>query len=143
MKHRDEETGPLPETWLPESPVPPDDDDVYWEARMARLLADAEAPLAALRRRRRPAPSLLEILGGLWRPATAGGLVVAGATVVVLMLTVPPSRSPAAEGRDAVLRAMVGGGNPAALWSGPEGPADPTLALLALEARPDGREGGR
>lgn len=140
MSTRDDIPDPLPREWLPDSTVPPEEDVTYWEGRRQALMAEAEAVLAEYRRPRPSWSSWLEALASRWRPAAAGALAVAASAVLALALgggRTPPAPNPGS----VVLSAVVSEGEPAALWTAEGVEADPTLALLALEAGTQ-REGG-
>lgn len=130
MTTRDDSPEPLPREWLPESPVPPEESETYWEARFQQLMAEAEPALTRHRRVRRAGPSWVEVLALRWRAALAGGLSVAAA---VLFLALGVGRPSAPDGRSLLLTAVVSEGEPAALFGGTGVAADPTLALITLE----------
>lgn len=139
MTTRDDSPEPLPREWLPESPVPPEEDEMYWESRFQRLIAEAEPALAEIRRPPRTGLTWLEALVLHGRAALAGGLALATSAVLVLALGV--GRRSAPDGRSLLLRAVASEGEPAALFGGPGVDADPTLALIALEIGAD-EDGG-
>lgn len=131
MKKRDDLPDPLPTEWLPDSPVPPEEDAEYWERRLRTLMAEAAPALAALRTAPPGSVSWLDALGARWRMATAGAFALAASAVVALVVSGEHAAAP--DPRAVVLSAVVSGGEPAALWEGAGVAADPTLALLALE----------
>lgn len=144
MKNNEQVPDPLPRDWLPASPVPSEEDEAYWAARLQSLMAEAEPVLAEHRVPRARRVSWLEALGVRWRPAVGGAFALAAS--LVLALVVGAGRTGHGEPRPAqpgsvVLAAIVSGGEPAALWQGAGVHADPTLALMALESgggEPDG-----
>jgi hypothetical protein len=122
---------PLPRPWLPD-PVGPAHpaDEALWEARLHRLTAAAEPALARLRA---PARPWWSVLAAWWRPlASAAALGAAGAGLALLLAT-PGGGTPPTTGA-ATLGAVVGDGQPAALWVGFGARADPARALIALQA---------
>lgn len=125
---------PLPGDWLPESAVPPRDDEAYWEERMERIMAQA-GPLLEEHRRAASAPSWLDALLLRWRSAAAVSFALAAS--LVLVVTWGPAAGPTPDASSSVLGALAGGGDPAALWTGAGVEADPTLALLVLQGGPD------
>ncbi len=139
MSKRDDFPDPLPKEWLPPSPVPPEEDSGYWEARIRGMLAEAGPTLASYRRAPTGTPSWLEALTLRWRPAMAGALALAASAVVALALGA--GRRPGTGSGNVVLSAIAGDGEPAALWDGAGVSADPTLAVLTLESGAE-RPGG-
>ncbi len=139
MTHRNDFSDPLPGKWLPDSPVPPPEEEAYWEGRLDALMTKADPTLASYRPGPAVGPSLLETLALGWRPAAAGAFALAASVILALVLGAGsrPSSGPQA----VVLSAIVGEGTPSSLWQGAGVEADPTLALLALESGSDG-EGG-
>jgi len=131
MTTRDDLPDPLPREWLPESPVPPEEDAEYWEGRVRTLMAEATPALAAHRTASPRSVSWLDALGARWRMATAGAFALAASAVAALVLSGEHRGAP--DPRAMVLGAVVGKGEPAALWEGAGVAADPTLAILALE----------
>lgn len=121
---------PLPREWLP-GPVGPAHpaDEALWEERVRRLTAAAEPALARLRSR--PVP-WWELLAAWWRPLVSAAALGAAAAALALVLA-PPRRTPVAPAGGATLSAVVGDGQPAALWAGLGAKADPALALIALQ----------
>lgn len=142
MTTRDDLPDPLPKEWLPESPVPPEEDTAYWDERLRMLMAEAGPTLAtAPRGRTAAAPSWLDALATRWRLATAGAFALTAAAVAALVLGV--RRAPPADAQAMVLAALVSGGEPAALWKGAGVAADPTLAFLTLESTKEGNGGAQ
>ncbi len=139
MTKNDDSRGPLPEDWLPRSPVPPEEEVDYWETRIQGMLSAAEPTLAEYRRVPSPSISWVEALALRWRPATVGALALAASAVIAM--AVGAGRHAAPTPRDIALSTIVGGGEPAALWSGAGVAADPTLAVLTLESGAE-RPGG-
>lgn len=144
MKKNDQVPDPIPHEWLPASPVAPQEDEAYWDERLRSLMAEAEPVLAEYRRSRRRA-SWLDALAVRWRPAVGGAFAFAASLVLALVLGEGRggSQPSGAQGqaRAMVLATVVSGGEPAALWRSAGVPADPTLALMALET--GGSEGGK
>jgi len=138
---RDHPADPLPKEWLPESPVPPDEDVAYWERRLERVMAEAEPQLRRQRRRDPSRISWVEALALRWRPAAATGLALAAA--MVLALVGSSGRRAGVDPRAITLSAVVGEGEPEALWRAAGLQADPTLALIALESEAAPRGGRR
>lgn len=145
MKKNEHVPDPIPREWLPASPVAPEQDETYWNARLRSLMGEAEPVLAEYRRPRRRV-SWLDALATRWRPAVGGAFAFAASLVLALVLGAGRGGSQAQgtrpEPRAMVLATVVSGGEPAVLWRSAGVPADPTLALMALETG-TGSEGGR
>jgi hypothetical protein len=122
---------PLPREWLPDAvgPAHPGD-EALWEARLYRLAAAAEPALARLRT---PAIPWWNVLAAWWRPLVSAAALGTAAAALTLLLYVPPRGAATAPAGTATLSAMVGDGQPAALWAGLGAKADPALALIALQ----------
>lgn len=125
----DSATDPLPREWLPDA-LPPEN-HVVWEARASRIVTSAEREWVV-----RPsagagaAPWLLEM--GKWlRPAAA--LAAAAIGLLFVMPDSPAEIEPGQSADEMALDLVASGGEPAALWGALGVPADPVLALLALE----------
>lgn len=121
---------PLPREWLPGAVGPAHPaDEALWEARLHRLTAAAEPALARLRT---PAIPWWGVLAAWWRPLMSAAALGTAAAGLVLLLHVPPRSAATAPTGTATLSAVVGDGQPAALWAGLGAKADPALALIAL-----------
>ncbi len=125
----------LPRESLPDSPIAPPENRVYWEARIQQLMTAAEPALARYRRHGAEPMAWWHALAQSWRPAMAGGLALAAGVLLALVVgagerTAPPPGDPA-------LAAVVSDGEPAALWAAVDREADPVLALIALDAEPE------
>ena len=122
--------GALPREWLPEA-LPAEGHPV-WELRAARIVAAAEPELARLEHRAGGgAGSWLSEMGGWWRPAAA--LAAAAVGLLFVVADPPPPDSTALSTEGVALTLIVADGDPVALWAALGVPADPVLALLALE----------
>jgi len=113
---------PMPRDWLPAAT--PLEGTREWEALFARVLASAALPAS-----RRPRTTWPSVLGSWWRPAA--GLAAAAAALLLLM---GPQAPPSGSGDGALpLSLVAAGGEPAALLEGLGIPADPVLALIAVQ----------
>lgn len=156
-------TPPLPREWLPPSLSP--EGSPEWETRAARIMTAAGPGLARLqagvgvasgsgltrasRRTAIDANSWWSEVGRWWKASAA--LAVASLALLLAVVDRPHTGAPEVTGDALALGFVMAGGDPAGFWHALGIPADPVLALLALEdhrpliapARPDGPpEGG-
>ena len=125
-----DEHPPIPGEWLPDAT--PQEGSPEWEALLARVVAASEeAARAPTRVGAAPAPRAWPaVLGGWWRGAAVG----AAAATALLLLVRPATIPPAAVDVGALpLTVVTAQGDPAALLEGLGIPADPVLALIAIE----------
>jgi hypothetical protein len=130
--HGDGAEDPLPRDWLPQAT--PLEGTPAWEALLSRVVAAVDPAGRGLgpRAARVVRPTWPAVLGSWWRPAAV--LAAAAAAMLVLL---DPTPAPSGPGDGALpLSLVAAGGQPVALLEGLGIPADPVLALIALEARP-------
>ncbi|MFQ6046830.1 MAG: hypothetical protein ACE5PT_10830 [Gemmatimonadales bacterium] len=120
---------PLPREWLPEAVAPRGSTDrELWEVRLRRLMRSAEPRLERLGSLGAPWWTLL---AAWWKPTL--GMAGAAAVILALLVSTVTGGAPAAPEGSPTLAAVAGDGEPAALWIGLGGDADPVLAAIALE----------
>lgn len=134
MRERSEDGAarPLPRDWLPDS-HPPEDAPV-WHARVERIMAVAGPELRRLGSRR----SATEItwwsrMGLWWKPAAA----LAAASTALLLLVGRPAVFPEPPPGSIPLGLVASEGDPVTLWRALGIPADPVLALIAVQEPED------
>jgi len=116
---------PLPRDWLPAAT--PLEGTHQWNALFARVVA-ATPPVW------RPRTTWPSVLGSWWRPAA--GLAAAAAALLFLMTPQVPLAPPSGSADGALTLSLVAaGGEPAALLEGLGIPADPVLALIAVQGQ--------
>ncbi|MEQ1858051.1 MAG: hypothetical protein ABL963_16470 [Longimicrobiales bacterium] len=120
---------PLPRDWLPEALAP--ESHAVWDASTARVLASAEREWSIRASGVPGVASWLSEMGGWLRPVA---MLAAAAVVLALVLTDRPTLMAPSQAADAMaLQLVASGGEPFALWAALGVPADPVLALLALD----------
>lgn len=120
---------PLPREWLP--PATPQAGSDEWEALRGRVMVAVGSTVPSFTRGQSVQEAgWVATLGTWWRPAAA---IAAAAALLVILIPAPPAR-PSGSGALA-LSLVAAGGEPAALLGGLGIPAEPVLALIALEGR--------
>lgn len=132
---RDRRHDPLPAPWLPDPSGPSDDDAAAWDRRVRSIMAEAAPRLEELRADAGGRGAWTRELGRRWRSAAA---LAAAASAALVLLPGAEAGGPPPASR--ALAAAAADGQPAALWRAGGQPADPVLALVALES---GSAGGR